>query len=256
VTGRLQGKIALVTGAGSGIGRAAAELFAAEGAVLAALDMDGPAAERTAAAIVSSGGRAVGVEADVGCAEQVGTAVAHTVEALGRLDVLYNNAAIDVGGSVLDATEADWDRCFQVNVRGPFLCSRAAVPHLAEVGGVIVNAASAAGLIGVRDLAAYSASKGAVISLTRSMAIDLAPLGIRVNAICPGAVHTPMLAQLMRRRGAGDAEAAVAGTLPRYPLGRMGRPADIARLALFLASPEASFLTGAVISLDGGLTAQ
>ncbi len=107
----------------------------------------------------------------------------------------------------------------------------------------------------MRDLAAYSASKGAVISLTRSMAIDLAPLGIRVNAICPGAVHTPMLKQLMRRRGGGDDDAAVAGTLPRYPLGRLGRPEDIARLALFLASDESSFLTGAIISADGGLTA-
>lgn len=142
-------------------------------------------------------------------------------------------------------------------MKGVFLCSRAAVEYLgAAGGGAIVNQASVVGLIGVRNLAAYTASKGAVIALTRSMAVDLAPLGIRVNVICPGAVLTPMLEELMRERGGGDLDAGLAETLPRYPIGRLGRPDDIARLALFLASEEASFMTGSVVTADGGVSAQ
>lgn len=254
---RLDGQVAVVTGGGSGIGAAACRLFSAAGAAVAVIDLDRDAAERTAEAVVAGGGRAVGLGADVADAAEISAAVAAAVDALGGLDVLYNNAGVAMRGSVLDTAEEIWDRCFAVNVKGTAFASRAAVAHLsANGGGSIVNTASVAGLVGVRDLAAYSAAKGAVIALTRSMAVDLAPLGIRVNAICPGSVHTPMINDMIRKRGAGDHAAGMAVTVAKYPMGRLGQPDEIARVAVFLAGDGASFLTGSVVTADGGMTAQ
>ena len=169
--------------------------------------------------------------------------------------MLYNNAGVGSTGSVAVAEEADWDRAFDVNVKGTFLCSRAALRHLGE-GAAIVNQGSVSALVGIPNFAAYCAAKGAVVALTRSMAIDLAPRRIRVNVICPGTVYTPLMQPMLRARGDGDLDLGLARTLVKYPIGRLGSPEDIANVALFLASDEAAFMTGSVITPDGGMTAQ
>jgi NAD(P)-dependent dehydrogenase (short-subunit alcohol dehydrogenase family) len=257
MTGRLADRVALVTGGGSGIGLAAANLFAAEGAAVAVVDVRAEAADEAAGKIVAEGGRAIALVANVANAAEVAAAVDRAAAELGRIDVLYNNAGVNSSGSIADAAEDDWDRCFDVNVKGTFLFSRAVVPHLrASGGGSIVNQGSVAGLVGVPNFAAYCAAKGAVVSLTRSMAIDLAPDGIRVNAICPGTVFTPLMEPMLRARGDGDLAAGLAKTVVKYPIGRLGNPEEIARVALFLASDDASFVTGSIVTADGGMTAQ
>jgi NAD(P)-dependent dehydrogenase (short-subunit alcohol dehydrogenase family) len=256
VTGKLVGKVALITGAGSGIGRASAELFSAEGAAVAVVDLREDAAKETADTITAAGGTAVALAADVTDAHAIEAAVARTVDELGRLDVVYNNAGIGSSGSVADATESDWDLCIGVNAKGTFLTSRAAVPHLdANGGGAIVNQGSVAALVGVPNFAAYCAAKGAVVALTKSMAVDLAPRGIRVNVICPGTVFTPLMEPMLTARGGGDMAKGLAMTVTKYPIGRLGTPEEIARVALFLASDDASFVTGSTFAADGGMTA-
>ena len=252
---RLVGKVAVVTGGGSGIGQATAVRFAAEGASVGVLDLVPESAEQTVAMIDKEGGVARALAADVSDAAQVAGAVDALAAEHGRIDVLYNNAGVDSRGSVAVAEEADWDRCFAVNVKGTFLTSRAALKHMGE-GGSIVNQASVAGLVGVMNFAAYCAAKGAVIALTRSMAVDLAARRIRVNVICPGTVFTPLMEPMLVARGEGDMELGLARTLVKYPIGRLGDPEDIARVALFLASDEAAFMTGSVVAADGGMTAQ
>jgi NAD(P)-dependent dehydrogenase (short-subunit alcohol dehydrogenase family) len=259
MAGRLQGRVALISGGGSGIGRATAELFAAEGAQVAVLDVDADAATQTVETVGDSSGGTIAVVANVCSEPEVNDAVAETIARLGDIDILFNNAGIDVTGSILDLTEEEWDRCFDVNVKGVYLLSKAVaktmIDHRGE-GGVIVNQASVAAQVGVPNLAAYCAAKGAVVSLTRAMAIDLAPLEIRVNAICPGTVFTPLIGALLSARGDGDFEAGLAKTVAKYPIGRLGTAQEIAEVALFLASDESRFMTGSIVVADGGMTAQ
>ena len=254
-SGRMADKVAIITGAGSGIGRASALLFAQEGAAVGVLDRDGAAAEETAALVHAAGGRALSVIADVSNAAEVTSAADAVAAEFGGIHALYNNAGVDSKGSVAVAEESDWDRCFNVNAKGTFLMSQAALRHM-EKGSSIVNQGSVAGLVGVMNFAAYCAAKGAVVALTRSMAVDLASRGVRANVICPGTIYTPLMEPMLIARGEGDLQLGLERTLVKYPIGRLGDVQDIARVALFLASDEAAFLTGSVIAADGGMTAQ
>lgn len=254
---RLSDKVAIVTGGGSGIGRATALLLAEEGARVAVADLSAEAAQTVAGDITKAGGEAVPVIVDVSSSGDAAAMVDQTMDAFGALHILYNNAGVDSSGDVVDGDEDDWDRCLGVNAKGTFLCSKFAAPAIeSSGGGAIINQGSVAALVGVPNFAAYCAAKGAVVSLTRSMAVDLAPRRIRVNCICPGTVFTPLMEPMLAARGGGDLDKGLELTIAKYPVGRLGEPEDIARVALFLASDDAAFVTGSIYTADGGMTAQ
>ncbi|MDQ3542198.1 MAG: SDR family oxidoreductase [Chloroflexota bacterium] len=256
---RLDGKTALITGAGSGIGREIALLFAAQGATVAIGDIDDAAAQAVAGEITSTGGTAVAVRLDVTRPESARSAVASTVETAGSLDILVNNAGIGMVGSLTETAPDDFARLMAVNVYGVYHCSLAAITRMLEQepkGGRIVNIASVAGQVAVPRRFAYGTTKGAVISMTQSTAIDYIDQGIRCNCICPGTVETPFVEAYLQHYHAGEVEETRAQLHARQPLGRMGRPDEIAPLALYLASDEAAYVTGAQMTIDGGLTAR
>jgi NAD(P)-dependent dehydrogenase (short-subunit alcohol dehydrogenase family) len=253
VTARLAGKVAVITGSGSGIGRVAATLFASEGAAVVVADMVAQAARDTVEQIVDAGGRAVAVVADVSDEAQVADVVAAATQQLGGLHVLFNNAGIFPGddGGVLDTPPSTWDHVMKVNLKGVWLCCRGAIPAMEDSGGgSIVNVASFVALMGAATAqVAYTASKGGVLAFTRELAVEYARKGIRANALCPGPIETPLLAELLsdpERRNR---------RLVHIPMGRLGRPEEVARAALFLASDESSFMTGSSLVVDGGITA-
>ncbi len=253
MTGRLANKNAIITGGGAGIGLAIARLFGIEGASVSILERDEARANQTEAELRREGIDAVAYYVDVADAKGVAEAFKQIVaRCAGVIHVLVNNAGIAEFANVEEATLASWERIMAVNVSGTFLCSQAALPYMKSAGGAIVNIASIAGQIGIPKMPAYCASKAAVIGLTRQMAVDYTGFGIRVNCLCPGRIAGT---ELDRWIMADDSDEATQAKLAKYPIGRFGHPEEIAQAALFLASDESSFVSGASLCIDGGMTA-
>lgn len=256
---RLDNKIAIVTGAGSGIGREIALLYARQGAKVIIADVNTEAAEGVVGEIVAKGGTANAQLLDVADEAQVKAAIEEAVGRYGRLDILVNNAGISSVGNLLETSSEEFDRIISVNLKGVFLCSKYAVEQMVgqePQGGVLVNIASVAGMINVDRRAAYGTSKAGVIQLTRSAAIDFVGQGIRANAVCPGTVHTPFVEGYLERNFKDTKDEVRRQLHARQPVGRMGKPEEIAHAALYLASDEAAFVTGSALVIDGGWTAK
>jgi len=252
MSGRFAGRGILVTGAGSGIGRAAAQLFANEGGRVAVVDQDENEAQATVTSIRQAGGEALAIGADVSREADCRGMVERALAAYGRLHVAFNNAGIGASGfAVADEEEVTWSRLIDVNLKGIFLAMKYEIPAMVSAGGgAIVNTASVAGLVGERGIGAYSASKHGVVGLTRTAALDYIGQGVRINAVCPGATRTRILANWFQDP---KVESFI---LSRHPIGRIAEPEEIARAVLFLASDDASFIVGQALAVDGGLTAQ
>jgi NAD(P)-dependent dehydrogenase (short-subunit alcohol dehydrogenase family) len=252
MSGRFAGRGILVTGAGSGIGRAAAQLFADEGGRVVVVDQDENEAQATVTSIRQAGGEALAIGADVSREADCRGMVERALAAYGRLHVAFNNAGIGASGfAVADEEEVTWSRLIDVNLKGIFLAMKYEIPAMVSAGGgAIVNTASVAGLVGERGIGAYSASKHGVVGLTRSAALDYIGQGVRINAVCPGATRTRILANWFQDP---KVESFI---LSRHPIGRIAEPEEIARAVLFLASDDASFIVGQALAVDGGLTAQ
>jgi NAD(P)-dependent dehydrogenase (short-subunit alcohol dehydrogenase family) len=250
---RLRDKVTVITGAGSGMGRLAALAFAREGARIVAADVAPKAGEETAAGITKEGGQALFVQADVSREDQVTALVRRAVDRFGRLDVLYNNAGIfpERDGSVVDVEEAVWDQVMAVNLKGIYLCCKHGIPEmLRSGGGSIINVASFVALVGCTvPQDAYTASKGGVIALTKSLAVQFGPRHVRTNAIAPGPIETPLLTSWLLNNPEAKKR-----RLDRIPMGRFGRPEDIVNMALYLASDESTWVNGSVLVVDGGIT--
>jgi NAD(P)-dependent dehydrogenase (short-subunit alcohol dehydrogenase family) len=253
MAGELEGKIALVTGAGSGIGRESALAFGASGAQVMVSDVVVEGGEETVGQIKAAGGEARFMRADVSQRAEVEALIRQTVEIYGRVDCAHNNAGIEGDmAPTADCTETNWDRTIAINLKGVWLCMKYEIPQMLDQGGgVIVNTSSVAGLVGFVNLPAYVATKHGVAGLTRTAALEYAQQGIRVNAVCPGVIRTPMIDRIV----GGDAEAEAQFTALE-PVGRMGSPAEVARAVVWLCTDAASFVTGVAMPVDGGFVAQ
>jgi NAD(P)-dependent dehydrogenase (short-subunit alcohol dehydrogenase family) len=252
---RLKGKSTIVTGAGSGIGRATAVLFAQEGAHVFCLDINVAGARETVQIIAGSEGHGMAAEVNVTSSQEVQESIVTCVRTTGGIDILCNIAGIGSTQDIINTSEEVWDEVFAVNCRGTFLFCKYVLPHMIQRGGgVIVNMSSVAGLVGLKNRAAYCAAKGAIISLTKAIAIDHVAERIRCNCICPGTVDSPWVGRLLS--AAPDPDRERASLVARQPMGRLGTPADIAQSALYLASDSGAFITGTALIIDGGLTAQ
>ncbi len=252
--GSFSNKVAFVTGAASGIGRAAALAFARQGARLVVADVSVEGNQETAVLIERQGGRALAVRCDVTRAEEIKAALGKTIETFGRLDFAFNNAGIEPRkpAATAEYDEEEWDRIIDIDLRGVFLCMKYEIPLiLKQGGGAIVNTSSGAGIIGIKNSPAYTAAKHGVIGLTRAAALDYAAQNVRINAVCPGYIETPM----MTRFTGGTAEGR-AKVISEEPIGRMGRPAEIANAVIWLCSDASSFTVGHALVVDGGQTVQ
>jgi NAD(P)-dependent dehydrogenase (short-subunit alcohol dehydrogenase family) len=248
---RLENKVALITGGTSGIGEAVALLFAKEGARVAITGRNQERGQAVVKQIAKNGGHAIFFSVDVRKAEDCNRSVEETIAAFGRLEILFNNAGVFFANTVVDCSDEEWDLQLDINLKGTFLMSKFALPHMIERGsGVIIHNSSGWGIVGGDKAVAYCASKGGVVQLTKAMALDHGARGIRVNCICPGDVYTPMLPEDARHRGV-KWEDYLAGCANR-PMGRIGTAEEIAQAALFLASDDSSFMTGAALVVDGG----
>jgi NAD(P)-dependent dehydrogenase (short-subunit alcohol dehydrogenase family) len=255
MAGRLDGKVALITGAGGGQGRAAAVLFAHEGAKVVVADVKDDGGQETVQMVKSAGGQAASIVADVSQAAQVEAAVRLAVETYGALHIMYNNAAVlhRKDALVTNLEEDIWDLVIDINLKGVYLGCKYAVPEIVKAGGgSVINVSSLAGLVGIGNVHAYTAAKGGVISLTRAVAMGFAAQNVRCNVICPGGVDTPMMAHVFHNPNPKFRELSEKG----HPIGRLGTPEDIAYMALYLASNESSWVTGSVFTIDGGYAAR
>lgn len=247
---RLKGKVAIVTGGGSGIGEATALTFAKEGARVTVADVADSPGNNTVEQIRASGGDGIYVHADVTSASEIQSVVRETIDNYGRLDVLFNNAGIAMRLGVAELPEEDWDRCIAINLKGAYLGSKYAIPAMiANGGGSIINTASIYGIVGGLNRAAYVASKGGIVNLTRGMALDYANNNIRVNCICPGFTDTPLIRNFV------ETPTKYKALVDQHPMGRLAKPLDVAYGALYLASDESAFVTGIALPIDGGYTA-
>lgn len=253
---KLAGKVALITGAGGGIGRATAVLFAQQGAKVVVSDLDERTAAETARLLRAAGGEAEAIQGDVTQEADVERFVDFTVERFGRLDILFNNAGMTIPGSVTELTEEQWDAVLDVNAKGVFFGCKYGIPAMLSTagGGSIINTGSGAGHVGTRRGAAYNAAKAAVVLLTKQVALDFARQNVRVNAVCPGMVDTGFMERVFKSRG--DEVAARKAAEEAVPMGRLARPEEVARAVLFLASDDSSYVTGSSLMVDGGYTAQ
>ena len=251
---RLDDKLALITGGGSGIGKAIAKMFAGQGAHVVLVELDKAEGEKVVQEIQAEGGEATYMACDVSSGEQVNGVVHHVVEQNGRIDILVNNAGIAHVGNIENTSEEDFDRIYHVNVKGVFHCTKAVIPSMVKQGGgVIANLASIASKIGMKDRCAYSMSKGAVLTMTLSTAMDYIDQNIRCNCVCPGRVHTPFVDNYLKDNYPGQEQEMFEKLSAYQPIGRMGTPEEIAASVLYLCSDEAAFVTGCALSIDGGV---